>query len=484
MKRHILLATMLLAGMSAFAQMGYMKDIEVSGREVRRVGDEVRVTMRFDLSDVKMKRQHTTQLVPVLVSKDGRNELELPSVVINGRIRNRAIRRQEALTGKPVYEHVQTTVRRKNGEAQTVSYEATAPFARWMYDSRLEVREAVTGCAECGEGGETSTLDPLVLARFVPNYQVALQEPAPEPVKRRDEVRSARLQYRRASYKTEPGYGNNAKELADVQASLDAVKENHDLTITGIYITGYASPEGSVAYNMTLSERRAKTFTDYIKSQNGNIAASLWHVDWKGEDWEGLRREVEKHPGLLKQDEVLAIIDGCDGNQDECENQLKALVPPTIYERLLNEMYVPLRRNEYRIEYNVRNFSLEEAKQQVRTNPKLVSLNEMYQVAGSYGKGTAEYNEVMEIAARTYPDNPIALSNAAVTKISQKDAAGAIALLEGKRLDATAKNTLAVAYAETGAYDKAKSLFEEAVREGNADAKGNLEQLVKVMEQL
>ena len=66
---------------------------------------------------------------------------------------------------------------------------------------------------------------------------------------------------------------------------------------------------------------------------------------------------MEKHPGLLKQDEVLAIIDGCDGNQDECENQLKALVPPTIYERLLNEMYVPLRRNEYRIEYNVRNLT-------------------------------------------------------------------------------------------------------------------------------
>ena len=484
MKRHILLAGMLLAGMSAFAQTGYMKDIEVSGREVQRVGDEVRVTMNLDLSAVKMKQQHTTQLVPVLVSKDGTQEQVFPAIVVNGRIRNRAIRRQEALTGQPVYENVSTTVRRKNGEAQTVSYEATAPFARWMYDSRLEVREAVTGCAECGEGGEISTLDPLVLARFVPNYQVALQEPAPEPVKRRDEVRSARLQYRRASYKTEPGYGNNAKELADVQASLDAVKENHDLTITGIYITGYASPEGSVAYNMTLSERRAKAFTDYIKRQNSNIDASLWHVDWKGEDWEGLRREVEKHPGLLKQDEVLAIIDGCDGNQDECENQLKALVPPTIYERLLNEMYVPLRRNEYRIEYNVRNFSLEEAKQQVRTNPKLVSLNEMYQVAGSYGKGTAEYNEVMEIAARTYPDNPIALSNAAVTKISQKDAAGAIALLEGKRLDATAKNTLAVAYAETGAYDKAKSLFEEAVREGNADAKGNLEQLVKVMEQL
>ena len=67
MKRHILLATMLLAGMSAFAQTGYMKDIEVSGREVRRVGDEVRVTMRFDLSDVKMKRQHRVPLTPFML---------------------------------------------------------------------------------------------------------------------------------------------------------------------------------------------------------------------------------------------------------------------------------------------------------------------------------------------------------------------------------------------------------------------------------
>ena len=128
MKRHILLAGMLLAGMSAFAQTGYMKDIEVSGREVQRVGDEVRVTMNLDLSAVKMKQQHTTQLVPVLVSKDGTQEQVFPAIVVNGRIRNRAIRRQEALTGQPVYENVSTTVRRKNGEAQTVSYEATAPL--------------------------------------------------------------------------------------------------------------------------------------------------------------------------------------------------------------------------------------------------------------------------------------------------------------------------------------------------------------------
>ena len=484
MKRQILFAGLLACALGASAQTGYMKDITVSGKDVQRQGNEVVVRMNLDLSGVKMKQQHTAELVPVLVSKDGTQEQAFPSIVVNGKIRNRALKREEALTGNPRYTNVNTTIRRKNGEPQAVDYQATAPFAKWMYDSRLEVREAVTGCAECDEGRETSTVDPLVLPRFIPNYVTALREPAPEPVKRRDEVRSARLQYRQDSYTTDPKFKDNANVLSEVQASIDAVKENKDLTITGIYVTGYASPEGTVAYNLKLSERRAKTFTDYVKKQNPNLDASLWHVDWKGEDWTGLREEVQKHPRLLKIDEVLAIIDGCEGDQDACEEKIKALVPPTIYQRLLNEMYGPLRRNDYRIEYNVRNFNLEEARQLIRTNPKLLSQNEMYQVAGSYAKDSKEYREAMEIAARTYPDDPVALGNAAATCLAAKDARGAIALLEGKKLDAAAMNTLGVAYAEVGEYQKAKSTLEEAARAGNADAKENLKQVIKVIEQL
>ena len=484
MKRQILFAGLLACALGASAQTGYMKDITVSGKDVQRQGNEVVVRMNLDLSGVRMKQQHTAELVPVLVSKDGTQEQAFPSIVVNGKIRNRALKREEALTGNPRYTNVNTTIRRKNGEPQAVDYRATAPFEKWMYDGRLEVREAVTGCAECDEGGETSTVDPLVLPRFIPNYVTALREPAPEPVKRRDEVRSARLQYRQDSYTTDPKFKDNANVLSEVQASIDAVKENKDLTITGIYVTGYASPEGTVAYNLKLSERRAKTFTDYVKKQNPNLDASLWHVDWKGEDWTGLREEVQKHPRLLKIDEVLAIIDGCEGDQDACEEKIKALVPPTIYQRLLNEMYGPLRRNDYRIEYNVRNFNLEEARQLIRTNPKLLSQNEMYQVAGSYAKDSKEYREAMEIAARTYPDDPVALGNAAATCLAAKDARGAIALLEGKKLDAAAMNTLGVAYAEVGEYQKAKSTLEEAARAGNADAKENLKQVIKVIEQL
>ena len=114
----------------------------------------------------------------------------------------------------------------------------------------------------------------------------------------------------------------------------------------------------------------------------------MLHVDWKGEDWEGFIRALGDFPNLLKRDEVYEVIERYPDERDFCELQLQKLVPPTIYHRLLTEIYPALRRNEYRIEYNVRNFNLEEARRMVDERPDLLSLSEMYKVADSYGKGT------------------------------------------------------------------------------------------------
>ena len=88
---------------------------------------------------------------------------------------------------------------------------------------------------------------------------------------------------------------------------------------------------------------------------------------WRGEDWEGLRLELDKYPNLLKQKEVIAVVETCKGDLDACEQRLRNEFPPEVYQRLLNEVYPPLRRNEYRIEYKVRNFNLEEARKQIYT---------------------------------------------------------------------------------------------------------------------
>ena len=132
----------------------------------------------------------------------------------------------------------------------------------------------------------------------------------------------------------------------------------------------------------------------------------------------------EKHPQLLDIDKVLRLIDECEGDKDACEKRIRESVSPDVYTRLLNEMYGPLRRNEYKIEYSVRSFNLEEAKKQIKTRPDLLSVEEIYTVAESYGKGTADYEEALRIAAATYPKNAAAVVNAACLKMEGRDVQG------------------------------------------------------------
>ncbi len=124
-------------------------------------------------------------------------------------------------------------------------------------------------------GGHTSA--------YVPDYKLDSIAPEPEPVKVRAETRTARLQFRQDSYNILPGFKNNRAELDTVSNSIELVKKNTDVRIIGIYITLYASPEGSMAHNMALSENRAKALADYIpplrryRSRNAPRG-------WKGED--------------------------------------------------------------------------------------------------------------------------------------------------------------------------------------------------------
>lgn len=474
--KKIFVSIALLLPFSAFAQTAYLESVTVENRRVEKDGADVRVRMDLGLDNLDMKLQHTLQLTPVIVSGDGTQEQALQPVHVDGRIRGKVVSRRAALDKD--YPAGGERLRRKNGEPQTLHYEATAPYEPWMLNGRLELRADVTGCAECGEGRETMATGGI-LPYEEPVYEMAVvQQPKEEAVKRRSEVRTARLQYRQDSHNVLPRYKDNQAELDKVQASIDAVKGNTDLTITGIYVTGYASPEATVAYNQALSERRARTFAEYVQQRNPELDKSLWHVEGKGEDWDGLRKVVERYTNLLKQDEVLRIIDQCEGDLDQCEEKIKALVPPEIYQRVLNEMYGPLRRNEYRIEYNVRHFDLAEAKRLLETRPDLLSVAEMQKVADSYGRGTAQYRAVLKVAAETWPDNETALTNYALALMDAGEHDAAIALLAPKAAEnGSLQNLMGVAQFKAGRMDKAEEAFREAARLGYPGAAENVRKL-------
>jgi tetratricopeptide (TPR) repeat protein len=327
-----------------------------------------------------------------------------------------------------------------------------------------------------------SPLQRILHDPYKPQYILAFVEPAPEPIKVRDESHSAYINFKVDKYEILEQYKNNATELASILNSIDKVKQDEDLTITSITIEGWASPEATQAHNQRLSQNRANSLSDYVSAKTG-IERSRIEAIGRGEDWKGLREAVVATPRLLDQKKVLDIIDRTDLSLDQKDKILSELVPPTIYQRLMNEMYPKLRRNDYRIVYNVRNFNIEEARALIDTDPRKLSLSEMYKVAGSYQKGSKEYNHVMEVAAKTYPTQTAAAVNAAAVMIGKGDSNAALAILS--KADQNDKNVLLTtgyAYAKMGNNDKARDCWQKAADKGSAEAKHNIAELAKSLE--
>lgn len=483
MKKTILLVGWLLAACpAAFAQTHYLESLKLENQQVSKNGSSVTVRADIVLDEMELNRQQSVRLVPVLVSADGTRQQELAPVLIEGKVRNKVTERKQVL-GEVMEEEGTVRLRRVNGEEQTVAYRTETPFAPWMVNGRLEVRGYVTGCAECSEGDEILTVGEVLPYRE-PVFALAdVMQPVEEKVKRRAEDKSARLEYRRDSYAVLPEYRTNRAELDSVQHSLALVKENPNLTVTGIYITGYASPEGSVAYNERLSQRRAQTFADYVQKRNKELKKELWHVTWKGEDWAGFRRQVEQATDWEKQREVLQMIDGCEGSQDDCEKQIRASLSANDYRYLLDELYAPLRRNDYRIEYTVRNFTPEEARQILETRPDLLSAAEMQRVADSYRRNSDDYRKVLRTALRTYPDNVAIRHNLALTEIQAGNYDEAITLLKSTQ-DGASLNLLGTAYFKHGDKRQAAQSFSRAVQAGYAPAGENATKVKEVLELL
>ena len=486
MKRTILNIICVVAavafGVNASAQQIMEGQAEVKNLSVARDNGRVKVQMNVDISNLSVGADETVILTPV-ISKDNK-AVEMPAIEVMGRRAWIYWRRngEQTITANPLYaDREAKRAERKAGKKQSVAYSTELAFEPWMKSANVSIKECSKGCTDLVALGE-NPLQRVLHDPYKPQYLLAFLEPEPEPVKVRDESHSAYINFKVDKYEILEQYKNNATELASILNSIDKVKQDEDLTITSITIEGWASPEATQAHNQRLSQNRANSLSDYVAAKTG-IERSRIEAIGQGEDWKGLREAVVATPRLLDQKKVLDIIDRTDLSLDQKDKLLSELVPETIYQRLMNEMYPKLRRNDYRIVYNVRNFNIEEARALIDTDPRKLSLSEMYKVAGSYQKGSAEYNHVMQVAAKTYPNQPAAAVNAAAAALAEGDANAALALLAKADQDnATVQLTAGYAYVKMGNNDKARECWQKAADKGSAEAKHNLAELAKSLE--
>jgi outer membrane protein OmpA-like peptidoglycan-associated protein len=318
---------------------------------------------------------------------------------------------------------------------------------------------------------------PAPKVRYEPTLTPKFTVPAAEPVKVRDESGSAFIEYQVGRHNIVNNFRNNAAELATIDGMVSRVKNDVDATITGITLVGNASPEGSYSSNQALSDRRAQALKDYIVKGHA-IPASSIVASGAGEDWNTLG-ELVRESNIEGKNALLNVVTGTS-DFDARDREMMAASSEG-YNAIKSEMYPKLRRTDYKLDYEVAPISIERGKEVMRTNPRNLSLNELFMIAETYPTGSDEFREVMEIAARTYPDSDVANSNVAAAYLQKGDLAAAATFLgKVKNHDANWNNNMGMLSFLQGDATKAAEYF----RAAGSSASANAGELAKHLESI
>ena len=438
------------------------RGIGVNGVSVTRAGGNVVLDMTLNLDSLDLPTNTRLVYTPVLKTKTG--TVAMPEIVINGRRQQIMYERGDM---KGDVDERALVVRRRNGKPQSVDYQGSAPLATSISDYDVEIQEDLCGCGD-SINGET------YLLKRTRKLLMAFVRPAAEARKERHIDKTAYIDFPVDRIELHADYRRNPSELDSIVNTITMVKEDRNLTISGIDIHGYASPESPYDHNDYLARERAKTLKDYVRNLV-NLDDALFSVSHTAENWDGLVTYI-RESNLDNKDAILGIIADTKLTPDAREWKIKRDYPKD-YRFMLDTWYPALRRSDYRINYTVRPFNVDEAKEIIRTKPQQLSLEEMFLVAQTYEPGSAEFNEVMEVAVRMYPSDETANLNAACTRLNAGDVDGAKPYLDKAGDSPQAVNARAAYAYLTGNYDEAARLYRQAADAGVAEAKTNLDNM-------
>ena len=378
-----------------------------------RHGDFMVVDMDMDLKPVDVQSSRAQVITPMIVSERGDSICQLPSVGVYGRQRYINYLRRGR---KPLSRPDEAVFERSDSPA-SYDYLSSVPFRPWMESSMLVIRRGLYGCVNC-----------LIDERFdTVAYNVTLTMPEDMFTDIGTEVDdtieftlegSAFIDFVVDQTKIKRDYRNNDRELLKIEATIDTVRNDPDVTITRVWLKGFASPESPYSHNRDLAEGRTEELKDHIR-QLYDFDPAIIVTDYEPEDWAGLRKAVESS-NIDNKAGILEIIDS-DMDPDPKEELLKKRYPKE-YGFMRDNFYPALRHTDYMISYMVKKFDdPEKIREVMRTKPNRLTRREFHILAKACVPESDEYYEVFETAARMYPDDPDANINAAAAAIKRKD---------------------------------------------------------------
>lgn len=440
------------------AEVTALRDLKLSEVTFKGSADTLLVDFTVDVSAVHLRKMERITITPLLADSVG-NTFELNSFYLDSKMRSRSAYRDAVLDKKkqkPTYQTV-------------YSYHQILYLLPWMEQAKLLLRSSIDCCGNNSSSYSKTLAErfsyELPAQRYTMQSQVNFLTPAAEPIKNRMESGKAKLEFLGGKSTILPTYKNNRMELEGIGKAIIAIRQDSTATINSILLRAYSSPEGTYASNEKLSAARSTALKNYLETAY-NLKGIRLLTEAVAEDWIGLEQLIQESE-LPQKKQFLDIITQ-NSDPDLRERLFKTVAKGVPYRKMLTEIFPLLRRTEYQLSYSVKEFTVKQGREVFKTHPGQLSLNEMFHVANSYGVGTAEFNEVFELAVRLFPQDPVANINAAAVAVLRSDTTTASKFLSRVKEDPRAQNNLAALYMLTNQLEEAKACLDKAATDTQA----------------
>lgn len=443
MKRIFTITLFTLISFSVFAK----QNTEVKITDLTIKESDNKVSISFDAFVPEHGSNYMLTLTPVLYNDPLGKSYSLLPIVITGKNKAISLLRENKKLPAAI-----------NGKAkQKIPYSVTIPYESWMSEVSLKIIPVMEGC--CAKEylaymGLVS--EKLIRYDAVPVFKAEDLKRPLSPLEERDittpflySFKDYPLRYEIFEKQREKGalvvyfeqgkhtinrsYKGNQNSLKNIQDVLDIIYADSNATLKKIVIVGLTSPEGTLAKNDALAQKRASS-VKYFVGEHIKYNPDLFEIFNGSEDWDGLKKLVEKS-NMPNRWDVLDILERYP-LRNEREKALMKLNGGATYRYMTRNFFPQLRNAGYVQMYY-----------DVKPDPEAESLKSVLEFMES-----KQYDKALSLLLPLKSSKPL-------------------------------ENIIGVCYMMTGDYEQAESYFERAIVKGNSDALTNLKQ-VKILQSI
>jgi len=348
---------------------------------------------------------------------------------------------------------------------KSFTYTASIPYETAMEDgSRLELR--LRGL----KGDKAVDFDPYVLCNGVITTPNLVQPDdkfvmTPDRFQRTmsytlgDDISYAYNSSRVTTAETRTDGWKAMKELFVLAASADSV------SLTGVTIEAYASPEGEISLNEDLATNRTesaqKALMKELKRKKIETPEGFYTLIAKGEDWNGFK-SLMKASDIADKDLILRVLE-MYSDKTKREEEIRNIAKT--YSEIEDQILPSLRRSEIEIDYTVEGYTDEELITYASSTPATLTVEELLFSATLFDDVNMKYT-IYAACADTYSSDLRGHNNAGVCLIEMgRRNQAEEAFNSARSLDPNNQavlNNLGAIARQKGKTDEAASLFGKA----------------------